>query len=286
MSEIADLVFEENSTLLQVLDQLQVPELAGEVTQIDSRLTQLTAQVSQLGLIVDSNQLNNQAQFNAINTALGAQTDQITDLTEKVQGVDESVTNLSRQFVQIQLEFGDLINEVDQYDARIFANTNDIASLRVALLSLTTQVDQNNRETRLLIDQQQVRIDSLQTSVNSFQQRFNVIDSDLLALKGLPGIVTPGIAYTLNNGPTTNPWVWNLTIDGTYGTRIRYGQQYPAVLNGSTAYVTFLDQFGQMSVTSPARNQAVNVGLQRFAYRSTPTGNYTLTTVNVSKYNN
>lgn len=288
MSEIADLVFAENSTLLEVLDQLQVPELSGEVTQIDSRLTQLTVQVSQLGQIVDQNQLNNQAQFNSINTTLGAQTDEINNLTEDVLNINESMTNLSATVSNLGQQFGDLSNEVAEFDSRITSNRTAINSIDARLTFLDTRVSQLGNDvdaTRLLVQQLTTEVNSLSTTVNSFLTRIQSLEGSMSAVQGLPGIVTPGIVYRLNNGPTSNPWVRNVQITGQYGTRCRFGQDYNGFMDGSPMIMKFLDQFGQMTTTSAPRDMAVNVGLQRFAYRTSTAVGWTLTTVNVSKSN-
>lgn len=288
MSEIADLVFAENSTLLEVLDQLQVPELSGEVTQIDSRLTQLTVQVSQLGQIVDQNQLNNQASFNSINTTLGAQTDDINNLTEDVTNLNESMTNLSATVSNLGQQFGDLSNEVAQFDSRISSNRTAINSIDARLTFLDTRVSQLGNDVdaaKLLVNQLSTEVMGLMTTVNSFQTQIQRLEGDMAAVKGLPGIVTPLIVYRLNNASTSNPWVRNIFINGTYGQRCRFGQDYNGFMDGVPMIMKFLDQFGQMTTASSPRDMAVNVGLQRFAYRASTTAGWVLTTVNVSKSN-
>jgi len=288
MSEIAEIIFEENSTLLQVLDQFQVPELAGEVSQLNAQLSQLETQVSQLGRIVDQNQLDNQAQFNLINTTLGNQSEEIESLASNVTSLSENVTDLSTQVSSLSSQFNDLSLEVATFDTRITNNTTAISALNSILIidarlgHLEIKVDNNLS----LILAQQTQITGLTTSVSSIESRMLMLENEIVAIKGLPGIVTPGVTYTLNNSPTTNPWVQNLVIAGTYGTRVRFGEAYQATFNNAQYIIKFLDEFGVMTVNSDPRNMAVNVGLQRFAYRHLDVNVWSLTTVNVSVYNN
>jgi len=289
MSEIAEIIFEENSTLLQVLDQFQVPELAGEVSQLNAQLSQLETQVSQLGRIVDQNQLDNQAQFNLINTTLGNQSEEIESLASNVTSLSENVTDLSTQVSSLSSQFNDLSLEVATFDTRITNNTTAISALNSNILiidarlgHLEIKVDNNLS----LILAQQTQITGLTTSVSSIESRMLMLENEIVAIKGLPGIVTPGVTYTLNNSPTTNPWVQNLVIAGTYGTRVRFGEAYQATFNNAQYIIKFLDEFGVMTVNSDPRNMAVNVGLQRFAYRHLDVNVWSLTTVNVSVYNN
>jgi len=272
-----------------VLDQLQVPELAGEVSQLNRQLLTLETQVGQLGRIVDQNLLDTQAQINVINTTLGNQTDDINNLTSDIANLDESVTNLSTQVSNLGLEFTDLSAEVATFDTRINNNTSAISSANFRITILDSQVGQLETQVRdnsSKIQTQQTQIDNLFSTVSAMSSRLLTLESQMLAVIGLPGIVTPGVVYTLNNQPTTNAWVRNLTISGTYGTRVRFGEEYTATFNGQQHYIKFLDQFGSMSVTSAPRDMAVNVGLQRFAYRLISVSAWTLTTVNVSKFNN
>lgn len=279
MSEIAEIIFEENSTLLQVLDQFQVPELAGEVSQLNAQLSQLETQVSQLGRIVDQNQLDNQAQFNSINTTLGNQSEEIDSLTSNVTSLNENVTDLSTQVSSLSSQFNDLSLEVATFDTRITDNTTAIAALNSNILIIDARL--GHLETK--VDNNSTQITGLTASVSSIESRMLLLENEIIAIKGLPGIVTPGVVYILNNSVTTNFWVRNLIINGTYGVRVRFGEEYLATFNDAQYYIKFLDQFGYMTTSSAPINMAVNVGLQRFAYRQTSV--WSLATVNVSVSN-
>jgi hypothetical protein len=130
---------------------------------------------------------------------------------------------------------------------------------------------------------------SVENDVFQLEQEYTLVTSRLTALetferaaRNMPGIVTPTISYKTFN--TTG--LRELTIDGTYGTRLRLGEKYLCTYNGARSEIKFLDTLNIMDNNSAPVNMSVPLGAARIVYTVLSTGQVFLASVFLSVNNN
>lgn len=286
MTEIADLIFDNNSTLFKVLDNLDVPTLAGEVSEISDSLNASMEQVRQLAIIVDDNQVANNTKFVDVNTRVDTIADVLDDVEENalealtkvtnletytrenVERLDTNlgsvrtkVTSLEERADQTDLQFTSLYNTVGQIDDSVIANEAAIRAVKLDVLRLRVDVDTNTTN----IVQLNQLFNAMKTRVDAIEAIFASVPLSLTDIYYSTGYVLPGVIYRVVNQSASNYTQKSLQIDNPTPYRsIRMGGIYSGKIDGvNHDYIQFTDnvtpttgasfqiQFGMVPVGGP-----------------------------------
>lgn len=252
MSDIAELIFDNNSTLFEVLDGLDVPTLASQVAGLDTRIVEVNDQLRQLGLIVDNNQISNNTSFVSVNT--------------RIDNVDGVLNNLSTQVDEVKSDLARVEVDIQSFDGRIQQLTSIVSVEQVKVVELTTDVADiqstlQTVQTDVTILKQQLnayaatlaRVDletanntsniiTLAADVSNLRGRFNSIPYSMSELYFSTAYVLPGAIFTVVNQSSTNYWTRGLILDDISGQSVRMGQVRSGELGGVRyAYILFSD---------------------------------------------
>lgn len=268
MSEIADLIFDNNSTLFKVLDSLDVPTIAGEVREISESLDASMEQIRQIAILVDSNQVKNNTKFVDINTRVDTIADVLDDVEENAQealvkvnnletytrenverldtnvsGLRTTLTNkivaLEERADQTDLEVTNLTSVINTIDDAVIANESKIQSVKIDILRLRVDVDSN---TTTIVQLNQL-FNALKTRVDAIEAKFNGIPLSLQDVYYSTGYVLPGVIYRVVNQSSSNYTQKSLTLDNPEPYRsIRMGGIYSGKIDGvNHDYIQFTD---------------------------------------------
>nr|WPR17952.1 MAG: hypothetical protein [Chemarfal virus 126] len=162
-TQIGDLIFETNSTLLQVLDTLDVPTIAERLDATNERLDEVNDQLRQLGIIVDTNQIANNTSFIAVNTRVDTLQTEFTVLNNQFLAIRSEVDSLSVTTTNLEANVANLSDQVTSFGGTITGLQNRVTALESAIYGLNSSiVSLQNQVTSL-----QGTVSSLQSSVNT-----------------------------------------------------------------------------------------------------------------------
>jgi hypothetical protein len=309
-TEIAEIIFDENITLFEALDQLQVPEIASQARETERRLDETQGQVRELGIVVDNNQAVNNTKFINVNTTLDMQEASLTIVSEQItQLITDNVTTNSR-ISQLALDVESSNQLVAVLTTEVNVATSQVATLNTTVTNVVT--DLNNLSLQLALTNGRVtglsndlittngwvtdlrsRMASVENDVFQLEREYALVTPRLTALetfqraaKAMPGCLTPTVKYKVMNTSSTNNWLRDMVPDGIYGVRMRLGEFYRCIFGGSYSYIKFVDPYNLMNNDSPPRDMAVPLGAGRIYYGNTTTGPLTMASVWMSVDNN
>lgn len=312
MSNIADLIFDNNSTLFEVLDDLDVPNLALEVKDVSDALNASLEQVRQLGLVVDNNQIANNTKFVDLNTKtddLEAKIDGIIPVAEDALSrvtvletfTRENITRLDANVANVNTR---LTNEISSVNQVVGANTTNISILQTDVTAISDEVIVNGREIanlesvvagyelrlRILETSKtsvEAELNSLKTRVTQIEAKFSSIPLSLTELYYSSGYVVPGGIYRVVNQVASNYFQRSLVIDvpNPYAS-IRMGVVYSGTIDGVRHdNIQFHDNITATTGASfQAQNGMVPVGGPiGWRYRTSASVGYTIGNIRITK---
>lgn len=183
--ELKDLVFAENSTLIQTLSGLDVTDIAGIQLQVTDNTNELVLQKQQLDTLGQKqfqDQAFNNQQFVLINTQLLAMQEQV----DLIPGLSEQVTNLDNEISAIDLRVDGIDEEVSEAVVNIDILQTQMASTieRVDYL-LATVNDMKDVLTSLVsqVSTLQGQVTTLQEDSQSQQNQIDAINNTIRDLE-------------------------------------------------------------------------------------------------------
>jgi len=272
MSSISDLIFDNNSTLFEVLDELDVPKLALEVKDVSDALNDSLEQVRQLSVVVDKNQVANNTKFVDINTRLD---DLDTAVADTVKNADDALkraktleTYTQENFMRIDRNFAtldkrvtdenaaivetikNLSGGVDGFEERVAKNEKDIqglfeytgllddAIIKNELLIFNNTADLQRLEAK--VELLETSIDVIKANVNSVSDKVAIIEAKFasipITLEQLyitGGHLVPGARYFVVTQDRNSYVGRTLILDVPDPYRsIRMGVLYSGTING------------------------------------------------------
>lgn len=260
MSEIGDLIFDSNSTLFNVLDTLEVPQLSADLTTISVRVQDLSEQTIELGRIVDNNRLDANTKFVDVNTRIdnldfdfSALTTEIDVIDNRVSGVevknqelDSSVRSLTEDVNQNRVDISNLVSRVNTLDTRVTSISGDVLNLSSQVFRLESS-----------INSLQVSVANLTTTSSTLSTRVGAVESRTTSLENTFGSIpisyrnlyysnaylVPNVSYTVINQQANNYWERTITLNPLSGNAsLRMGAELSGALGGVTYnYIVFWD---------------------------------------------
>lgn len=137
MSEIKDEIFDQNSTLFNVLDENEVTTITSlnkELDALDTRLGELKLQVDGLAIVVNQNQARNEAEFVRINTEIVKFIGVTDELTQQVTTLSEGVANISEHV-------DDNVERIEKLETEVGEFSFDFESLKGDLNDVKTELN-------------------------------------------------------------------------------------------------------------------------------------------------
>lgn len=286
MTEIADLIFDNNSTLFKILDNLDVPTLAGEVSEISDSLNASMEQIRQLAIIVDDNQVTNNTKFVDVNTRVDTIADvlddvgknasealtKVTNLEAYTRGnieridtnvgrVQTKVSNLEGRAEETDFQLTNLIDSVGLIDDAVITNEVAILAVKHDVLRLNVEVETNTTN----IVQLNQLYNAMKTRLDAIEAIFASVPLSLSDIYYSTGHILPGAVYRVVNQSASNYTQKTLQIDNPTPYRsIRMGGIYTGKIDGvnhdyiqftdnitSTAGPSFQTQLGMVPVGGP-----------------------------------
>jgi len=287
MTEIGDLIFENNSTLFEVLDTLNVPTIAAQLNATNERLDEVNNQLRQLGLIVDQNQFATTTAFIAVNTRLDSTESQISDLVgenislqSQVHVLDGRVDSTLSDVARLNTSVTTLQAIVDNQELEFLALSSQVGSINVSIIGLETANSILTSQVTSLMGQvsdltnsyialnaqvfnMQTQVNSLQTSVNSLT--LNRFSNDLLVR---------GNEYIFTWREGTNTYSRRTTFSGANTQSILANTGYACtVLDTQTGTATnqtvyLCATFDYLRING-VLNYAITAGTVQYSYSST-----------------
>lgn len=244
-TEIGDLIFSTDSTLFEVLDTLEIPALATQVDAVNARLDIVNEQLTQLGQIVDNNQINNNTQFATINT---------------------TIDNLQTQVNNLSIDTTGLVTRVDALELLTSTQATAIGNMQNLIVTLnvnvlTLQVQQANTTTNVTNLQNQVnahttQLETLVNTVNNLTTQAAAQATQITNIQNVNNAQANEITniQTVNNTQNTNIAA-NTASQLQWRNRLQY---YPRLqrgvplrfywLSGATVYYYSWQFFGTVGV--------------------------------------
>jgi uncharacterized coiled-coil DUF342 family protein len=265
-------IFEQNSTLFQVLDENEVTGIGAISTRVDTlsdTVDEYKLQLDGLALRVDTNQSRNEQMFVQINTQLVQDRNDIDTLQTTTRTLTTTVDSLSQELLNFE---GDTETRFTDVYQRINTTTDDINALSTEVSTLSDQVD------TLIADfeSQQDEIGELQENIISLTNEQQSLTNRVTQLeqrrRGGDNIIYGDILYMMRF-EADSPAGAIVTMPIKFLTEIvEYGTRYDCVTTtASEGYLTF-------SATTPINQTGIPVQLGAY---TTITGvlpsNYTAT---------
>jgi len=222
-TQIGDLIFESGKTLFEILDSLDVPQVASQLDATNLRLDEVNDQLRQLSVIVDTNQANNNASFVSINTQLDS--------------LRAQVTLLSEELLPIPNEIASLTTLVNSFDGRInlLEINNDILATRMN--SLDNQMSTLNNQMSTLNNQMSTLttdVAVLSVTVTSFNSRITSLEANKARQQFLFLGNEYIFCYRTGGAPGTT-YYYRITYSGSVTSQVNAAIGYSAnVLDSST----------------------------------------------------
>lgn len=213
MTEIGDLIFDTNRTLFEVLDSLDVPNVATQLSNVGERLDEVNDQLRQLGIIVDTNKIDFNTQLIAVNTALDNINKEIGDVLAvivKVNQLSDEVEILSKQIPSISDQLLEVEKQLDYALQQVASITVVVNSFSTRILTLETSNS------------------SLTAIVSRNQQTLNGLYANQARLQ----ILTLGNEYSFvyRSGNPNAVYQLRITFSGDQSVLIRANQGYDATI--------------------------------------------------------
>jgi len=272
MTEIGDLIFDNNSTLFEVLDTLDVPNIAGQLDAANVRLDEVNDQLRQLGVIVDQNQFATTTAFIAVNTRLDSQESQIsgvvtsnTELQSRINGLNDTVNIFAEKVVELNIHVVALQTTVGAQAVELAAQSSQIVGLTASNSALTTQVATLSTQ-----------VSEMETQVNSLQREVMFLTNDRFN----NDLLVRGNEYIFNWRVGTNTYSRRTTFTGANTEGIFANTGYAAiVLDSQTGSFTnqtvyLCASFDNFRVNGIV-HYAITAGTVQYSY--SPTGLNALT---------
>lgn len=201
-TQIGDLIFDSGKTLFEILDSLDVPQVANQLEATNSRLDEVNDQLRQLSVIVDNNQANNNASFVSINTQLDNLNAEVTSLSDELSPIPNEVANLTIL--------------VNSFDSRLDSIDTQIDALDLQVDTLSTQVT------------------TLTGTVNSFNSRITSLEANRARQQFLFLGNEYIFSYRIGGLPGTTHY-YRITYSGSVTTHVNAASGYSANVLDSLA---------------------------------------------------
>lgn len=257
MTEISDLIFSRNSTLFEVLDELDIPSLAISVNDLKDRLNSQVEQLRQLGIVVDNNQINNNTRFLTLQTELedvtknlvnliSNNTTLITSMGETVHlntvgiyemqirllTIEGDITTLKNRINIVEGGVKTLSQTTDRLSVEVGTLTNKVNTLSTTVSTLSTTVNSLN-----------TRFPSVESNANSAYNSIHSIPLNMAELYYSSAYLVRGAIYQVVNQSSTNYYQRQLIINKPEApSSLRMGQVLQGTFGGvSYTYIMFSD---------------------------------------------
>lgn len=247
MTEIGEFIFENNTTLFNALDKLDVPTLANEVKEISDALDVSKEQVRELSLVVDNNQVANNTKFVNINTTLNALEEKLentngeasealalfeslnTYTRSNVMRIDSNVTNIDRRTLTVEGSLASLETDFVNLEGKVLRLSQDVEDVVEALES------SNSRVTALtdIVNDLDIKLANLKAKFDIIDDQFSKVPITYEELYFSTGHILPGVAYRIVYQIPNDYIQATLVIDNVQPYRsIRMGDVYTGQING------------------------------------------------------
>lgn len=170
MTEIADLIFDSNSTLYEVLDNLDVPNLTTVISTLTTKVDSLTEQLRQLGIVVDSNNTTTNTRIITLTTEVDGLTLTLNNLLTQVTSLNLTVVSHGNSITSLQTQISNLNSTVNQQVSTVNTLSTNVAALTTTVGNLVPTVSGHTNQIASLtttVNSHTTSIASLTSTVNS-----------------------------------------------------------------------------------------------------------------------
>nr|APG78042.1 hypothetical protein 3 [Drosophila immigrans Nora virus] len=278
-------IFEQNSTLFEVLDEnevMEIKEIQSSVTAVQTQVDQQKLQLDGLARKVDLNQARNEEQFVNFNTMLIATNTDVDKLKTTTATLSVSVNNLERSVGELetttQSNFDTIFRRLAITEETSSQNKSEIVTILDKIDDLEHSVESANDEIAELTDS----VEDNQTAITTLSGRVTTLADRVTKLENIVQSISPyiqrqtfyRIVYYKTNGSVRNVGFW---ANGY----VRYSMSFQV---GTSATANFFTNLTITSVISSYDYSTIPVlkGVPVRLTGSYPTGSNTFESVSGS----
>uniref|UniRef100_W8APM3 Putative ORF3 protein n=1 Tax=Ceratitis capitata TaxID=7213 RepID=W8APM3_CERCA len=174
--DIKDIIFNENSTLFQVLDQLDITDIVDIKAQTNSLQREVSAnkiQLDSLAIKQDNFEGTTNAHFVAINTQFQNQSEQLADIESNIVVVKDDIGILSERVKDHQ-------NQIDDFYASFELLDQQLSNIQQSIIDLGDSfedLEKRQNEVDIKVNTMSTKVESLKVSIDATNKRVSEINS-------------------------------------------------------------------------------------------------------------
>lgn len=146
-SSIKDLIFDQDSTLFEVLDELDVPELLNIQSSVNTNTTLLAEYKVQLDALArkqDNFEATTTANFISVNTQIENLNNSIASLQTDIEGFHTSISRLDNGQYQLEQSVNSINQEIEELNASVTALNSSIETIDEDITTLNGEITSVN----------------------------------------------------------------------------------------------------------------------------------------------
>lgn len=175
---IRELIFDNNSTLFQTLDKLEITQLATDINSISNKLVYLDESIRTLANTVDSNYRQIQGEIQTSNSQILALTNEISNIKLNISAIQQDVTSATQTADAALTQVANVTADVALVNSKVTTLQSQVASLNTSVSTLNSSVSSLTTQVNMLSNQYVI----LTTSIDTLTAKVTQIDSSISTL--------------------------------------------------------------------------------------------------------